>query len=170
MKSTRRSFGGEGDRLGLDRPLTPAPGSSLEEEVSESTLISERVGALARQFDRMESTMTSRLDRHEDVQRTTAAALTLLGQQLSQQIAFAARKEERELKALEREEQRRDLSKEAAAKRLEAELEERRQNRGWLRNAADKALVPFVVSALTGIGTLITGLVAWSLLKLGVTP
>lgn len=162
---------------GLDESPTPAPISSFSDDPSESTLSSERF-QLVRQDVRDLKVLVNQgfhelraqHERQEAGSRDMLEQFRLSNERAALQIGFMERKEQREIEALKREEARRDMSKEAAAKRLEEDLAERRANRGWLRNTADRALVPFIASILGGVGTLITGLVAWSLLKLGVSP
>lgn len=151
---------------GMDNSPTPAPGNSFSDDPSGWAITVERLGQMERRLDKQDGLLRENIAATNNVGKL----LEISNAKAAEQLAFMARKEEREIEALKREEARRDMSKEAAAKRLEEDLAERRANRGWMRTTADRALVPFIASVLGGMGTLITGFVAWSLLKLGVSP
>lgn len=133
---------------GLDESPTPAPISGFTDDPSESTLISERLGQLDRRMDRMETLTRESIGATREVGKL----LEISNARSADQIAFMARKEERELEALKLERERRLASQEAATKRNEAEINLNRERWLWWRaNVLERVVLPLVVG-LGGVG------------------
>lgn len=123
-----------------DATPTPAPPRRRATDRGEEALISDRL---------------SRLERLEEAEHAVQQELVAGVREL---VAQGRRREEREVEALEIERRRREASEEAAARRLDAELEERKTMRAWLRTAVGDRVVPLLVGAA---GTAATAGIAW---------
>jgi hypothetical protein len=132
---------------GLDNSPTPAPISGLQDDPSESTLVSERLGQVDRRLDRLEGLQREAIGTTKEV----AKLLEISNARAGDSLAFMARKEERELEALKLERERRMVSQEAATKRNEAEISLNRERWLWWRaNVLERVIVPLVVG-LSGL-------------------
>lgn len=130
-----------------DGTPTPAPPRRRAADRGEEALVSERLNRL------------ERLEEQERAGQAELLALAREGRDLTRELVDQGkRREDREVEALEIERARARASEEAKTRRLDAELEERRTMRAWLRTAVGDRLVPLLLGAA---GTALTGALAW---------
>jgi hypothetical protein len=103
----------------------------------ERALVSDRLGRIE-----------ELLERHEGLDQKMLV-------QLERLVELEERRAAREEEELEIERERRRASQEAEARRLDAELTERREARNWVRERVALPMVTALTGAIAGVGTTI---------------
>lgn len=135
---------------GFDNSPTPAPVSGLQDDPSESTLVSERLSALRHDVHQL----NGRMERFETGHRDLLEAMRIGNAKADEQIGFLKRKEEREIAAQE-------ASKEAKIKQIEHEQKLAAERWTWWRETVGgKVLVPIVGAITAAISAAVTWWIA----------
>jgi hypothetical protein len=138
---------------GLENSPTPAPVSGLQDDPSESTLISERFQLLRQDVRELKGLvgqeireLNERMSRYEASHRDLLEAIRIGNSKAEEQIGFLKRKEEREIAAQE-------ASKDAKVKEIEhkQKLEEARW-KWWSTDFSKFVLFPVATAIVGAIG------------------